>query len=338
MIKKILFSFASLFIGLGLSLWVFNFIGWQEIKTAFSFFSWWQGGIVILLTFFIALLGAWKWKIILNSQGYNFSLRRLLNPYLVGFSITYILPILIFGGEMFRGYFLKEKLSVSWEKSISSIIVDRILEATSLLATIILGIIFFLLAIGLLPPNMELILGGTLIVLVLALAFFYYKVSRKESIAHFFLKFFDPKSHRSGEPLGIEREIFNFFHFQKKALLKGIVLAFSRVGITLLRTWLIVLFLGKSLGFLPVLSILAFDYFAFLAPIPTALGIHEMAQFFAFGALGIGTALAPAFTMIQRGAELILALFGIAMFFKLGIGLLQSLLFKKIKKIENLLD
>ena len=154
--------------------------------------------------------------------------------------------------------------------------------------------------------------------------------SRKESIAHFFLKFFNPKSHRNGEPLGIEKEIFNFFHFQKKALLEGIVLAFSRVGITLLRSWLIILFLGKVLGFLPIFAILAFDYFAFLAPIPTALGIHEMLQFFAFGALRLGTALAPAFTMIQRGAELALAFVGLIIFFKLGLSLLQTILFKKM--------
>src|SRR3989338_4621944 len=184
MIKKIFFSFASLLIGAGLLLWVIDFIGWQETKAAFLFFSWWQGGTIVLLTSLIIFLGAWKWKIILNSQGCNLSLKQLFNPYLVGFSITYLFPILFFGGELFRGYFLKEKLLVPWEKSMSSIIVDRVLETTALLATIIFGILFFLLSIGLLPQKLELIFGGTLVMFILALGFFYYKVSRKESIAH----------------------------------------------------------------------------------------------------------------------------------------------------------
>ena len=89
--------------------------------------------------------------------------------YLRSFSITYLFPILFFGGELFRGYFLKEKLLVPWEKSMSSIIVDRVLETTALLATIIFGILFFLLSIGLLPQKLELIFGGTLVMFILAL-------------------------------------------------------------------------------------------------------------------------------------------------------------------------
>lgn len=330
MVKKIFLSFISLIIGAGLLLWIIDFIGWRAVKAAFLFFSWWQGGIIVLLTLLIMFLGVWKWRIILDSQGYNLKLSQLFGPYLAGFSITYLFPILFFGGELFRGYFLKEKLLIPWGKAISSIVIDRVLETTSVLATIIFGVLFFLLAIGLLPQNLELIFGATLVIFSLGLAFFYFKVSRKESIAHLFLKFFNPKSHKNGEPLDTEKEIFNFFHSQKKTLLKGILLAFLRVGLTLLRSWLIVLFLGKSLGLPQVLSILAFDYFAFLAPIPTALGIHEMVQFFAFGVLGLDTALAPAFTMIQRGAELILVLAGMIIFCKLGFDLLRASLLRRI--------
>ena len=39
--------------------------------------------------------------------------------------------------------------------------------------------LFFLLSIGFLPQKLELILGGTLVIFILALVFFYYKDSKR---------------------------------------------------------------------------------------------------------------------------------------------------------------
>ena len=69
-----------------------------------------------------------------------------------------------------------------------------------------------------------------------------------------------------------------------------------------------------------------------MVPIPADLGAHEAIQVFSFNALGLGQSLAPAFAMIQRGAELVFAFLGIALFFKLGMGLVQTLLFRKFEK------
>lgn len=97
-----------------------------------------------------------------------------------------------------------------------------------------------------------------------------------------------------------------------------------------LRSWFLILFLGKSISALPALSILGFTYLAAMIPIPTALGSHEAIQTFAFNSLGLGLSTATAFTMIIRGAELIIALTGVAILFQLGIILLRKALFKKI--------
>ena len=96
------------------------------------------------------------------------------------------------------------------------------------------------------------------------------------------------------------------------------------------RVWFLIIFLGKEISTLSALSILGFTYLAVMIPIPTALGSHEAIQTFAFNSLGLGVSTATAFTMIIRGAELIIALTGVAILFQLGIILLRKALFKKI--------
>ena len=99
------------------------------------------------------------------------------------------------------------------------------------------------------------------------------------------------------------------------------------------RTWLLILFLGKEISGLPVFSILGFTYLAVMVPIPTALGSHEAIQTFAFNSLGLGLPTATAFTMIIRGAELLIALVGVIILLRLGVIFLKNLLFKRAEKL-----
>lgn len=333
--RKILLFFTSLFIGIGLLVWIIRFIGWKEIESAFLVFTGWHGIIILLLTALMLFIGMWKWKVILKSQGYDLSNRNLTAPYLTGFSLVYLFPMVIFGGEIFKGYILKEKFSVPWKNGITSIIIDKIIETTSFLIAMFAGLAFFLLKIGLPPRNLGIILAGIFVFFSAGIGFFYFKSFRKESIARLFIKFLNHNRFLKEDVIGIEKEIFNFFKPKRRAFWEGMGLSVLRVIITWFRCWVLILFLGKNIAALSALSILGFYYFALMIPIPAALGSHEVVQIFSFGALGLGASLAPAFTMIQRGAELILAFVGMAIFFRLGMGLLQTVLFRKIENFIN---
>lgn len=154
-------------------------------------------------------------------------------------------------------------------------------------------------------------------------------------MVRFFLKFFNHKKFFNEEPLDIEKEIFEFFKFKNKALWEAIGLAFLRVVITWIRCWALILFLGKSIGVFSSLSVLGFYYFALMIPIPAALGSHEVIQSFSFGGLGLGKNVAFAFTMIQRGAELVLVFMGVMISIKLGIVMLKNILFRKLGYFLN---
>ena len=331
--RKLFLVLISFLIGVILFIWIGEVVGWQEVKKAFLVFTGWQGLAILGLTILMAIVGTWKWREILRGGGITVSFFDLFRPYLAGFSVMFLAPILFWAGEIFRGYVLKEKNSIPWSKGMASIIIDRILEWTANLVVVFFGGIFFLLMIGLPPKDLGMIFGGVFLFCAAGITFFYFKSFKRESMAKAFLKIFNQKL--DSQPLEIEKEIFIFFKLKKKEMWRGFGLSFLRAGIMLLRTWLLILFLGKSISALPALSILGFTYLAVMIPIPTALGSHEVIQTFAFNSLGLGMGTATAFTMIIRGAELILAFYGIIILFRLGLELLKNTLLKKAEKIIN---
>jgi len=326
--RKIFLFLISFLIGISLFVWTLKFVGWPEIKNAFLVFTGWQGIIILILALFIALIGTWEWKVILKSEGIDIPFKDLFKPYLTGFSIMYLAPILIFGKEVFRSYVLKEKHSVPWSKGIAAAIIDRILDFTTELIFIFFGIFFFLLIFGF-PSKIPGLIFGVFLVLVAGISFFYFKVFKRESIAKFFIKVFTPKYQNDNTPLHIEEEIFNFFKIKERYMWQGFGLTFFEKVIKFLKTWLLIIFLGKTISFLPVLSVLGFSYFSAMIPIPASLGNDEVIQAFVFGSLGLGANTGTAFTLIDRGAGLIVALVGLFILFGFGLKSLEVSLSKK---------
>jgi len=334
--KKLLLFLISLLVGVGLLVWIGETVGWQEIKNAFLVFAGWQGLVIFGLTLLMMLIGNWKWMEILKGENIKISFRELFRPYLAGFSVMFLAPILLLAGEIFRGYILKAKNFVPWSKGMASVFIDRIIEWTANLLVIFLGVLFFLYTIGLPPRNLAIIFGGTFLFFAIGIFLFYFKTIKRESMVRFFLRILNlERYNHANSILDIEKEIFDFFKPKKMAMWRGFGLSFLRAAAMYLRAWLLILFLGKTTGGLSALSILGFTYLAAMIPIPTALGSHEAIQTFGFNSLGLGASTATAFTMIIRGAELIIALVGVVILFRLGIDLLKNTLFKKLNNFKK---
>jgi uncharacterized protein (TIRG00374 family) len=335
MIKRILSSIVFSLLGVWLLVWTIRFVGWHNIVSAFSIFNCWSGLATVLLGFLILVVGCWKWQVILKHQGYNLSFIHLIGPYVAYFSLTYLFPFILVGGEVFRSYFLKERHGVPWDKAVSSIIIDKILETTISLVAILAGLAVFLLKIGLPPRNLSLIFAAVVLFIGIGIGFFYYITFARKSVAKYIVKFLKGKGLPDADIINIEKETFQFFRSKKKALLEVLGLSFLRVFITGVWCWAIIFFLGKSVGIVASLSILSFYYLGLMVPIPASIGAYEIIQAFSFDSLGLGVSLGPAFSMIQRASELVICFGGLIIFFKLGLGLFQSSLVKKIEKLFN---
>src|SRR4030042_6338343 len=271
--KKVLLLLLSLLAGVALFIWVLRTVGWQEIKNALLVFSGWQGLVILFITFLMAVFGTWKWKAILDGKGQKISFGELFRYYLATFSIRLFITIAIIGAEIFQGYILKKKNDVPWDKGMASVIIDRILEWTANLTVIILGAVAFLLMIGIPPMNLIIIFGSVLLILTAAISFFYFKAFKRQSLAKFFCWFL---SHgQENQLVDIEKETFLFFKPRKHHMWKVLGLNFLRAGFMLLRTWILIIFLGGKISVFSALSVLSFTYLAVALPIPTALGSHE---------------------------------------------------------------
>lgn len=328
--KKFVIFLIALFIGLGIFFWVTKTIGLEGIKNAFLTLAGPKGIVIFGLTVLMLLVGAWKWKTVLKSQGFKISLKELWTSFWAASSIFFFTPILILAGDIFRTYILKERKNIVWEKAMASVIIDRILEWTFNILIILAGAIFFITKISPIPLKLEIILIGSLIILIGVAVFFYFKSFRKESIVSLFLGRIS-RNHF----LDIEKEVFKFFKPKNKEMWKCFGINFLRGVTAILRCWLVLVFLGKGLAILPAISILGFYFLALLIPIPAALGSHDALQAFSFGALGLGADAGAAFAMIIRGAELIAALVGLIFLFRLGAGLIKNIIFRKIDSLIN---
>jgi len=326
--KKFLLFLVSLLIGVILFIWIIQRIGLEEIKLAFFTFSGPDGLAILGLTLLMLIVGNWRWKEILKNQGNNLSFLSLFRLYLAGFSILFFVPMIIFGGETFRAYLLKEKYSIPWNKGMASVIVDRVIELTIYILIILTGVIFLFSYRGLPPGYLAMILGGTITFFTVMIGLFYFKSFKKQSVFKFFGKLFNPKVD-DGEPFEVEKEFIKLLKPKKAFFWKIVGLSCLKCGLALARVWFLIVFLGKVIGFLPALSVLSFSYLSILVPIPMALGTHEAFQTLTFYGFGLGASFAPVFTMVIRGAELTLALIGVFILFRLGTGLLGTILFRK---------
>lgn len=332
--KKVLSFLVSLLIGTGLLIWTTRLIGWEKITSSFGFFTFGSGLVILILTFLTILTRAWRWQTILRNRGCKIPILRIFEYYLSGNAIAFFVPMVIFGGEIFRGYDLKEKYGIPWSKSIASVFVDRILELTVYILVAIFGIIFFLFNTNFPPYKIAIIIAVIALIVVASTVFFYLKSFRRESIIHFFLKKLNlQKSGGADTALEAEKEIFQYFRPEKKTMWKGFALSFLVELLLLARTFLLIIFLGKHVSVISAISVVAFSSLAIILPIPAALGSHDAVQSFVFTQLGLGAGAGAAFVLVIRAAEFLMALAGMLFFFKFGIQFLESFIFQKIDKL-----
>lgn len=321
--KNLIFLIISFIVGIIVFYYVGNTIGWSSVWSAFDIFTQWNGCLIVLISFLITFFSTIRWKEILKDQGVkNLSTREMFKIYLGGFSIVYLFPIIILGSEAFRAYSIHDRLKVPLDKAISSVIVERILEWTLNVLTIILGVFYFFYAVATPSPQILIIFGISFLVVLVALIFVYSYVLKKKSFVNTIVRKFNKELAEENIAARIEKEVFKYF--RDKKVWKGYLLSLLRVLVMLLRVWLIIVFLGGAINIMSATSILGFSYLSTIIPIPATLGFQELIQAFAFESLHLPAAMSTAFTMILRAGDLIVSIVGLFLVFSLGLKFLKN--------------
>ncbi len=328
--KKVLLFVFSFFVGLTVFILVIGRVGIKSVSQAFSLFSGLGGLAIFITTCLIYLVAIWQWKFILKAQGYNLSQFELGKIWLAGFTIRYLTPFAFFGGEAFKIYSIKKLFSVPWEKSIAATFIEKLLSGSIFLLFSIVGIVSFFLLTDVPFQNIGTIVG-VILVLAIILGIFYSKIFKKESILKKLFSFFGIKNGKNGNViLDTEKEIFSFFRPKKRWMWQGLGFAVLKYSLVLLRCFLIIFFLKGGISILRAFAVYVFVNIAYVFPIPATLGSLEVSQAFAFGFLGLGSNMGTAFSLILRGAELLICLIGVVCLIKLGMRLLKAKIVDKI--------
>lgn len=326
--RKLLAFLGFFLLGVILFSGVIRALGWDEIWAAISQFWGGKGLLLLLLTLLMVFLGAFRWRGILRHQGFSIPLLSLCKQYAGGFSLSFFLPMVVFGNEMFRSYSLQELHDIPLQRGIVSVVTERFLEMTAYLAVLVAGVLFLLFSYG---SSIPALLWWVLLFILLlssALLFFYLKSHRKESI----LRMFFPRLKNSNGFLEMEREVLRFFRLRNKAFWEGMFFSFAKAASSLLRTFVLAALLGESIGFFAGVAVTGFTFLSLIVPIPGQLGSHEALQVLVFQALGLGGHEGAAFAFLVRAAEFVVALGGLVIFFRIGIGLVQKSLLRNIEK------
>ncbi|MDD4661847.1 MAG: lysylphosphatidylglycerol synthase transmembrane domain-containing protein [Candidatus Pacebacteria bacterium] len=325
-----LLFFLSILFGAIIFIYVGDAIGWDFILNSFKIFLNFEGLVVIFLSFFIAFLGALRWKGIVKN-GQNISLFNLFKIYIAGFSIQYFFPMILFGSEAFRASLLEHREKIGWDRALASVIIERIIEWTINILVILIGVLYFFYEVQKPSQNLALIFGVSIVFFLLILFFVYVYLFKKNSFIKKILFKITKKDYKEGVAIKTEKIVFEYFNIKNINLWKGYFFSILKVLAMFLRVWFIVFFLGNILNFMPSLSILGFSFLSTMVPIPTALGVQELIQSFVFGNLNISLGTSSSFSMILRAGDVIVSLIGCALFFKVGFEFLKNKICKNEK-------
>ncbi|MDD3032925.1 MAG: lysylphosphatidylglycerol synthase transmembrane domain-containing protein [Candidatus Pacebacteria bacterium] len=326
-IKQGLLFLISILFGIAIFIYVGNIIGWDFILKSFTIFLDKEGFLIIFLSFLIAFLGGLRWKQIVKDEGAasdKISLFDYFKFYTAGFSIVYLFPIIIFGGEIFRATLLEQKAKIGWDKALASVAIERIVEWTINILVILFGTLYFFYRIAMPEGNILFIFIISIFLTLLLLAGVYFYVFRKKSFIKNMLLKMNKEDYKESLAIKTEKIVFDYFNIKNIGLWKGYFFSILKDLAMLLRVWVIIFFLGVNLDFMGSFSVLGFSFLSTLIPIPATLGTQELIQAFAFENLNIHLGVSSAFAMILRAGEVIVALTGFVLFFKAGYSFLKN--------------
>lgn len=320
---KIFFGIGSLAVGIFLFWRVVATVGIGEIAKGLFEFSPWGLIPLIVLTGIIQILGALKWQYVLRAMGVSVSLSALVKIFLAGNALSYVAPIAI-GGEAVRGYVLRERYGVSWQKGLASIAIDKTCEAALWILVIFVGVVLFLLEFHVPWAPKAVIIGLSLLLLTaLCIALLYLFIVKKISIVRpLILRPFHLEGSRGGQLLGeIEEEFFRFFsrgnaHYVMRVF-KVMILKYA---FSLLRNVFLIYYLHGTLSVVGSIITLGFSHLSYSIPIPAALGVQEGALSIVFAGIGLGAGLGTAFALLLRGADTIVTSIGLLFLLRWGLG------------------
>ena len=320
--RKFIFFTISFLVGLLLFVIAMQQAGINDVLKTISLFP----PLTIIFVFLInsiavCVVGSWRWKIIIESQNsHKINFMKVLRAKLAGFTVSYVTPSILVGGESIRAYMIKEESGYDWEKSFASVVIDQAIYFFSLFLLMIAG---FLLLFNHFSLPIEIFCGFGIIVIsvVFVLYLFYSKMLNRNSGEDGFFMFIIKTTRLNkikfikNKEKNIKRTediISQFFKTKKEIFLKAFLLAILEDMLYLIVICFIILCFDSA-GIFKLTQSVSIFFLLTLAnfvPIPGSFGSFEAALTFIFDLLNLGKSNGFTFSLIYRFINIALVIVG----------------------------
>lgn len=280
--------------------------------------------LALLVNGLAIVLKSLKWKIIVNSVKPEFPLRDSIRAFLVGFSFSTITPAKL--GDFVKVLYINDD-QCSLGKSISTVVIDRLIDIVLLFSIAFVGICGFSIFY-----HIEILSISSAILIIIGILAGIYIVTNRPLLSILLRPFFTifiPKHLKSKVSIYFDdffQGLFTFYHDRSRF--------YSSIGIGVL-SWIPPFVYGYLLGLsigidtgilffvlvIPVISLLD------LLPISiSGIGTRDVALIFLFGLRGISPELAVAFSLLYLFMSYwLIALIGAAVYLRYPIAIPEEM-------------
>ncbi|MBR9676340.1 flippase-like domain-containing protein [Candidatus Woesearchaeota archaeon] len=272
--------------------------------------------LYILISLTIQLFLVVRWKIIIKTTGYDIPFRKLWAYRIIGYGINYFTPAAHIGGEPVRAILLK-RYNVPFTTAISTVLIDKSIEISMNSFFAMLGLLLVLFSYKMSYGGFTL-LGIALVISAFFLIRLYMKISNRRRGFDEFLKklkrvVFLKKYLR--EIRSVRDNVFGFFTKNKKEFRTSILISFVLWALMFLEFKTALLMLGYNASITELFLIITVVGFAYIIPIPAALGSLELSQASIFRFLNISISKSLALSFLIRSRDILVSLIGMSLLF-----------------------
>ncbi|MFA6073278.1 MAG: lysylphosphatidylglycerol synthase transmembrane domain-containing protein [Candidatus Woesearchaeota archaeon] len=342
--KKIILTL-SIILGIAAIIFMYKVLDIKEVIRSFQNVTLELIIYYILIQLAMMLILTWRWKMILKSQGITHVSMYKLNKYrLVGQGVSFLTPSGKLGGEPIRAGLVSSRENIEFDKALSSVVIDRVIDITAAMLFFVIGLILVIFFFVMSKLLVEIVLVASLIVLGL-LAIFNYRMLKGKKVLHHVYKFF--RLHKFKKLKNFEKKledvetlIIKFYHQDTKYFYYAMGISLAAWGIMLLEYKIAALIVGQNLTAMQSFLIFSFVGAAYIVPVPMALGSLEASQISAFSIIGISTAAGLALSFLVRLKDLIIAIIGIIILGLYGLNIRKTIkdtdyLDDEVEKLEK---
>ena len=323
MTRNIIKIAITVMVGFSLFYFVVKETGFEVVVNSISLFLDWRGGLIVLVTAIIMLIGAVRWREVLHYKKERVPLLEMFSYHIKGFTVDFLTPFAFLGGEAVRVFMIEKKVGI--KKGAFSSVTDKLIGITTHLLFMTVGIILFVLY-GATQHSMLLFYAVAMIFVISCLLFlFYFQAVRKKSFLKLVFRFSSGlsnffKNNSNGQvAVDIEKDIMSFFTHGKKELTKGFALSVLMNIFFLIRVGLVLYFVTGQFSLMAVMIIYGLVILSMIAPLPAAIGGMDVILGAGFVALGFGLSAGVMAAIILRSADLVTCLVGVVLFLKMSV-------------------